>query len=199
MIVITGSIATGKSSVCTILKEYDIEVVDADKISHDILDFNVEHVQKIFGKKYVKNKKVDRKELGKLIFSDKSKKKDLEDLLHPKIRDEIYRQVKYLKKNRKKFVVDIPLYYETKGYDADIVVLVYASKELQIKRVMQRDGCTKEEALNRINAQIDIEKKRELADYVIDNSKDIKHLRDEMIKFINTLSSNGDNNANFKI
>ena len=196
MIVVTGSIATGKSSVCAILKEYGIEIVDADKISHAILDFNAEYIGKVFGKKYIKNEKVDRKELGKLIFNNIDKKRELEDFLHPKIKDEIYKQVEYLKKYKRRFVVDIPLYYETKRYKADIVALVYAPKDLQIKRLMRRDKCSKKDALKKINIQIDIEKKRKLADIIIDNSKDINHLKKEIKKFIDTI---GDINANFKI
>ncbi len=196
MIVITGSIATGKSSVCAILKEHGYEIVDADKISHEMLDLHAGYIGEVFGKKYIKNGKVDRKELGKLIFNNIDKKRELEDFLHPKIKDEIYKQVEYFKKYRRRFVVDIPLYYETKSYDTKIVALVYTPKELQIKRLLLRDNCSKEEALKKINTQIDIEKKKKLSDYIIDNSKDINHLKDEVKKFINKI---GDGNADLKI
>ena len=180
MIVITGGIATGKSTVCKIFKEYGYEVVDADSIAHEELENSKDEIVKVFGSDILKDKKIDRKKLSSIVFSDSNSKNRLEEILHPKIRKSIEKSIKILQKEGKKFIVDIPLYFESGEYKADKVVLVYTPKEMQLKRVMQRDKLTEEEALKRIKSQMDIEIKRELADIVIDNTKDIKHLKDEV-------------------
>jgi len=188
-IVITGGIGTGKSSVAKIFKELGYKVIDADIIAHNVLENSKDDIRKLFGKELIKNGKIDRKKLGSIVFNDSIKKRELENLLHPKIRKKIIDETKKLESQNKKYILDIPLFYESKGYSADKVVVVYAPKELQIKRVMQRDGLNYNEALKRVESQIDIEKKKELADIVIKNTKDIKSLEKEVRKI----------DANFKI
>ncbi len=179
-IVLTGGIATGKSTVAKMLEEEGFVIVDADKIAHGILDKSAKEIEKLFGKKFVKKGQVDRKELGALVFGDKNERRKLEKLLHPLIKSKIEEDVKELKREKKRYIVDIPLYFETQNYKAKKVVLVYARKEQQIQRVSKRDGLSKEDALKRIKAQMDIEKKRELADIIIDNSKDFMNLKREV-------------------
>ena len=91
-IALTGGIATGKSTVCNILKLYGFSIIDADEISHKVLEEQKEKIAKIFGKEYIKDNKVDRVALGKLIFSDKNSKKLLENLLHPLIKKTIEKE-----------------------------------------------------------------------------------------------------------
>lgn len=88
-IALTGGIATGKSTVASLLSLNGMRVIDADTISHEILDASVSWVKDTFGEEYVNGSKVDRAKLGTLIFSDGKMKKVLEDFLHPKIRTEI--------------------------------------------------------------------------------------------------------------
>lgn len=180
MIVITGGIATGKSTVSKIFEEFGYIVVDADKIAHKELENSKDEIVKVFGKSVLKDKKIDRKKLGSIVFGDSGSKKKLEEILHPKIRKTIEKSIQTLQKDGKKYIVDIPLYFESGEYKADKVILVYAPKDVQLKRVMQRDKLTKEEALKRIESQMDIEKKRDMADIVIDNTNDIKQLKDEV-------------------
>jgi len=183
-IALTGGIATGKSTVCNILKLYGFSIIDADKIAHEILEEQKDQIEKIFGKKYIKNGKVDRASLGKLIFSDKEAKKELEKLLHPLIKKRIENESLKLEKYKVPYIIDIPLFFETKNYPIKKVVLVYAPKDIQLKRLIEREGLSKEEAIKRIDSQIDIEKKKEKATYIIDNSKDFKHLQKEVDKFV---------------
>lgn len=186
--VITGSIGSGKSTVCSILKLYGFSVIDADEISHKILDNLSNEIVKEFGENFVSNGKVLRKELGKLVFNDKEKLQILENLLHPYIKDEILKQCKELEKFQIPYFVDIPLYFEKQNYAMfDKVVVVYAPKDTLINRVKKRNLLTQNEALNRINLQIDIEKKRNLANFVINNSYDFKNLNSEIDKFIQIL------------
>ncbi len=178
-IVLTGSIATGKSTVAKFFSFFGFMVIDADKIAHTILDQEHNKIASMFGNKFVKKNKVKRKKLGKLIFKDKTKKEELEALLHPLIFKEIERLSEIEDRFGKPYLVDIPLFFETKRYPIDSSLVVYTNKETQLKRLMQRDGYNKKEALSRIESQIDIEEKRKRATYLIDNAGDLKQLKNE--------------------
>ncbi|MDR0580323.1 MAG: dephospho-CoA kinase [Campylobacteraceae bacterium] len=187
-IVLTGGIASGKSSVCEILKTHGFFIIDADDIAHKVLNESANKIAAIFGKEYVKNGIVDRKKLGKLVFSDKAEKELLECILHKGIYQTIAKEAKNFEELKKPYVADIPLFFEKGGvYKADLVVVVYASREQQIERLMKRMDLSEEEAKSRLDAQIDIEIKKQKADVVIDNSKDLIHLYQEVKKIINIL------------
>ncbi len=178
-IALTGSISTGKSSAVELLKQSGFHVIDADSVAHQVLDEQHQAIAKIFGEKYVENGKVDRRSLGSIIFADQEKRKVLEELLHPLIYARIAEESTLLDKRAEPYIVDIPLFFEGGRYAIESVIVVYAKKEQQLKRLMQREGYSEEEALSRINAQIDIEEKRKNATYVIDNSGDLKQLQYE--------------------
>ncbi|MDR2341944.1 MAG: dephospho-CoA kinase [Campylobacteraceae bacterium] len=187
-IVLTGGIASGKSSVCKILRTHGFFIIDADDIAHKVLNENTDKIAAIFGKEYVKNGAADRKKLGKLVFSDKVKKEFLESILHKGIYETIAKEAENFEKLKKPYIADIPLFFEKDGvYKADLVVVVYASKEQQLKRLMERMNLSEKEAKSRLDAQIDIEIKKQKADIVIDNSKDSMHLYQEVKKFIDIL------------
>jgi len=178
-IVLTGGIATGKSTVARCFGRAGFAIIDADEIAHAVLDTQAEKIVEMFGDTLVKNGKVDRKALGSIVFSDQAKRKDLEALLHPLI----YKEIEYLSKKldsiQKPYIVDIPLFFEGGRYPIKKAIVVYTPKELQLKRAILRDGYSEEGALKRIAAQMDIEQKRELATYVIDNSGDREALKRE--------------------
>ena len=187
-IALTGSIATGKSTVCNLLKLYGFRVIDADEIAHKVLDEEAAQIASLFGKEYVVEGKVDRKRLGKLVFSSKEQRLRLERLLHPKIKVKILQEAKKEERFKVPYIVDIPLFFETRNYpEITKVAVVYAPKELQLLRLTKRDRLSQEEAKKRIALQIDIEQKRAWADYVIDNSKDLKYLQNEVEKFVERL------------
>lgn len=188
-IAITGGIATGKSTFCSLLRLFGYEIIDADKIAHIKLQESANKIAELFGSDYVNNGIVDKKRLGSLVFSNKEAKKSLEELLHPKIRKEIFNYCCELDKKYIPYFVDIPLFFETKAYEIKPVVLVYAPKELQIKRIVKRDNLSYEDALKRIENQIDIEQKKELADYVVDNSSNLANLEKEAQKLIDWIKS----------
>ncbi|MBT8348199.1 MAG: dephospho-CoA kinase, partial [Sulfurovum sp.] len=168
-IALTGSIATGKSSTVKLLEASGFHIIDADKIAHQILDEQHQAIADMFGEEFVKEEKVDRKALGAIVFTDSSKRRELEGLLHPLIYDEIERLSIDQDRLGKPYFIDIPLFFEGGRYLIKKSLVVYATKEQQLERLMQREGYTKEEALNRIQAQISVEEKRKLASYVIDN------------------------------
>jgi len=186
-IALTGSIATGKSTVASLLALNGMRVIDADTISHEILDASTFWVEETYGSKYLRLGKVDRAKLGELVFSDEEAKKTLEDFLHPKIRDEILKRS--AKQDRLKFpyLIDIPLFFENNSYNIETSVVVFTPSEVQLERFMKRNGYTKEESLKRIATQLPIEEKKERATWVIDNSKDLKHLQEECEKFVDTI------------
>lgn len=183
-IALTGGIATGKSTVASLLALNGMRVIDADIISHEILDANYFWVKDEFGKEFVNGSKVDRAKLGSLIFSDVEAKKKLENFLHPKIRDEI--EKRSIKQDGFKFpyLIDIPLFFENSAYEIKTSVVVYTPKDIQLKRFMKRNNYTQEESLKRISSQMPIDEKKEKATWVIDNSKNLKHLQQEVENFV---------------
>ena len=186
-IALTGSIATGKSTVASLMTLNGMRVIDADSISHEILEANSFWVKETFGEEFLKNGKVDRPALGKLIFSDPEAKKTLEEFLHPLIRAEIEERSKKQDSFKFPYLIDIPLFFESKAYDIKDSVVVYTPSELQLERFMKRNGFSKEESLKRIASQMPIDEKKARATWVIDNSKDLKHLQNEVEKFVTTI------------
>jgi len=179
-IVLTGGIASGKSTVSALMQLFGFRVIDADKIAHMVLDSSKEEIAKLFGDEYIVENRVDRKKLGSLIFASKDKRLQLESIVHPKIREEILQEAKKQESFNKPYLIDIPLFFEREGaYDIDKVIVVYTPKEIQLERLIKREGLSKEEAIQRVEAQLSIEQKRDRATYLIDNSKNLTHLQNE--------------------
>lgn len=183
-IALTGGIATGKSTVASLLGLNGLRVIDADKISHKILDASQEWVRENFGDEFVENTKVNRSKLGELIFSNKEAKKKLESFLHPKIREAIEQESIKQDKFKFPYLIDIPLFFENGAYDIKESVVVYTPFDIQLERFMKRNGYSKDESLRRIASQMDIEEKKKKATWVIDNSSDLKHLQRECEEFV---------------
>ena len=188
-IALTGGIATGKSTVASLLALNGMRVIDADSISHKILADSYAWVEETFGSEYVNFSKVNREKLGALVFSDKEKKKILEDFLHPKIRLEIEKQS--IKQDSFKFpyLIDIPLFFENRAYNIEESVVVYTPQEIQLERYIKRNGYSKEESLKRIDSQMPIDEKKSYATWVIDNSKNLKHLQQEVEDFVERIKA----------
>jgi len=183
-IALTGGIATGKSTVASLMALNGMRVIDADTISHTILDQNSSWVADTFGPQYIKNNKVDRTSLGTLIFSDSKNKKILEEFLHPKIRDEIEKQSVKQDGFNFPYLIDIPLFFENDAYEIQDSVVVYTPSDIQLERFINRNKYSKEESLRRIASQMPIDEKKQRATWVIDNSKDLKHLQQEVEDFV---------------
>ncbi len=179
-IALTGGIATGKSTVCSLLKLHGFLTIDADSIAHKLLDKHHLQIANMYGEKFIKDGKVLRKELGKIIFSNKEEKLKLETFIHPLIKEEIEKEAKIFEEKQKPYFIDIPLFFESMHYDIKKSVVVYVPKDLQIQRLMKRDKIDEKEALLKISNQMDIEKKKSLATYIIDNSTTLKNLQLEV-------------------
>lgn len=188
LIGLTGGIATGKSTVEKILESLGAKVIDADKIVHFLLnqDYVKEEIKKYFSTVFDNENNIDRKKLAQIVFKDFQKKKILEDILHPLVHKYIENWIEE-NKNEDILFISVPLMIETGSYKRyDKIVLVYASKELQLKRLIGK-GFTQEEALARINAQMDIEEKRKYADYIIENTGSIEELETKVVELYNEL------------
>lgn len=188
-IALTGGIATGKSTVASLLALNGMRVIDADTISHEILDASSSWVKEEFGEEYLNGSKVDRAKLGSLVFSNTDAKKRLEEFLHPKIRAEI--EQRSIKQDKFKFpyLIDIPLFFENGAYSIKESVVVYTPSDIQLERFMKRNGYSKEESLLRIASQMPIEEKKKRATWIIDNSKNLKHLQQEVEDFVEKIKA----------
>lgn len=185
--VITGSIASGKSTVVNLLKERGFSVIDADLIAHEQLEICKREIVEVFGEQILDEAgKIDRKKLGDTVFNEPKKLKNLEQILHPKIKAEIFCKSSQLECLGQVYFVDIPLFFEKKERYAEFknVAVIYAPKELLLSRLMSRNALSLEEAKARVELQMDIEQKREMAKFVIDNSNDRENLELELEKFL---------------
>ena len=190
-IVITGVIGSGKSTVVNLLRVYGFSIIDADEIAHRVLDESIDEIKSEFGNEFIKDNKVDRKSLGSLVFSDSKAKKKLENILHPLIKEQIFAEASKLESSNYPYFIDLPLYFEKSPvYDEfQSVCVVYAPEQICLKRIIERNNLDFNEARLRLESQISIEKKREIATYIIDNSSDLKHLNLEVNSFITTLKA----------
>lgn len=185
--VITGSIASGKSMVVNLLKERGFSVIDADVIAHEQLEICKGEIVCEFGEQILgETGKIDRKKLGAIVFCEPKKLKNLELILHPKIKAEILSKALQLESLGQVYFVDIPLFFEKKERYSEFknVAVIYAPKELLLSRLMSRNGLSLNEAKARVGLQMDIEQKRKMAKFVIDNSSDMEHLKLELEKFL---------------
>ena len=173
---LTGGIASGKSLVARVFKDLGAQVIDADKIVHELLEPGQRAWQEVlayFGAEIqLPDKTIDRRKLGELVFNDPAKRDWLNKCLHPKVFEAYVTRVNHLRARQPGALVllDAALLVET-GYHRkmDKVIVVYASEEDQQKRLMERDRFTAEQATARIRSQMPLAEKRQYADYVIDN------------------------------
>jgi len=191
---LTGGIATGKSTVSAILKNAGAVIIDADRIARRVVKKNLPAYRQIlahFGESVLlPDGEINRAALGNLIFNDSRKKQLLNSIVHPHVQKETNRQLRHIaKKNPNALVIlDIPLLLEA-GMRRDLseVIVVYAPEHIQVKRLMERDHISKEDALARIRSQMPIEKKKSLATMVIDNSGPIEDTRKQTLAILQRL------------
>ncbi len=186
LIGLTGSIASGKSTVSRFLRELGAPVVDADAIVHELQAPGsplLEQIAAAFGPEIIREDgSLDRAALGGIVFRDPERRKALEAIVHPAVRQRMWAEVERLRsEGRPAVVLDIPLLFES-GWDrtVDQVWVVYVDRQTQVARLMARDGLSRGEAERRIAAQMDLEAKRERADVVIDNRGTEAATRDQV-------------------
>ena len=174
---LTGGIASGKSLVTRVLRDLGAHVIDADKIVHDLLVPGQDACREVlahFGKDIqLPDGSIDRRKLGDIIFSHPEERVWLNQCIHPRVFKAYQTQVHYLKERRPHAIVimDAALLIET-GYHKhmDKLIVVYASQQDQVKRLMERERFTLEQAMARISSQMPLDEKRTYADIVIENT-----------------------------
>jgi dephospho-CoA kinase len=170
---ITGSFATGKSTVARFFKELGAEVIDADIIAHKAIRSGTaahELIVSCFGKNILtKKRKIDRKKLGKIVFDNQKLLKKLSNIVHPRVIKEMKGRLN--EAQSRVIVIDAPLLIET-GFSAlvDFLVVARVSRQTQIKRAMRKSGLSREDVLKRIKSQISLSRKIKMADFIIDNN-----------------------------
>ncbi|MGD6816820.1 dephospho-CoA kinase [Metabacillus sp. 113a] len=173
---LTGGIASGKSTISAYLKKLGYPIVDADIIAKEAVGPGMpayKGILEVFGETVLHaDGAINREKLGSLIFRDREKRGQLNAIVHPEVRKEMLRQRdQFLEEGHKAVILDIPLLFESKlAHYADKSLLVYVSPEVQLERLMNRNGYSQAEARQRINSQMPLEEKRALADETIDNN-----------------------------
>ncbi len=187
---LTGGIACGKSTVAAMLVRRGALLVDADQIAREVVlpgSPVLAQVAERFGQAVLlADGSLNRKKLGEFVFGNAAARKDLEAILHPPIRAIMKeRMSRYEREHPDRLVVvDVPLLYESGlQHMFSEVMVVYVPKEIQVERLMKRDGLSPEQAAERLNAQMPIEEKKKLADVVIDNSGTLEHTERQIEEF----------------
>lgn len=190
---LTGGIATGKSTVSQFFIDEGITVVDTDLIARDLLQKGTstynEVIKHFSDDILLTNGEINRKRLGRIIFTNSKKRKLLNSIVHPKVREVVDSEIqKCQKRNEKIIVLDVPLLFET-NYQTivDKTVVVYAKPIKQLERLASRDNISIEYAKMKIDAQMPLSKKVEMADYVIDNSYSILKTKRDFLNMLKEL------------
>ncbi len=191
---LTGGIGSGKSTVAGMFKDEGAYVIDFDCLARRVVEPNKpawRHIVDYFGPEILSSDgTVNRFALAKIVFSDEKRRKVLEGFTHPRIFEEQDALIKAIKRKDpcSVVIVDIPLLFELDLGDMfDKVILAYVPRAIQIKRVLKKGALGREEVEKRLNAQIPIEEKRSLSDYVIHNEGSLKDTREQVREIISEL------------
>ncbi len=175
---LTGSIAVGKTYVCTVFRELGCHILDADVTAREVVEHGTPGLRQIvehFGEGVLDaDGRLDRKKLGEIVFADADKRQLLNSVVHPLVRE---KQNAWLEKTEAAdpngiAIIDAALMIESGGYKRlNKLIVVWCEADIQLRRLMERDGLDAESAMRRINAQMPQEDKKRFADHLIDTSK----------------------------
>ena len=186
---VTGSIATGKTTVAGMLEELGARTIDFDVLSRVVVEPDKPAWQDIvafFGEQVLADdRSLDRTKLRKIVFQDLEKKKKLESFQHPRIFEEFIKKVEQYTSEDPDVIIQavVPLLIEVNMQSLfHNVLMVYASEEEQKKRLMKRDGSTEEMAMNMIRSQLSVEEKKGYCDLIVDNSGSLEETRNQVQK-----------------
>ncbi len=196
LIGITGTIGSGKSTVGKILESLNICVIDTDNIVHDILNNPNEVTAEIintFGEEYKLNQanncfSINRKLLGKLVFSNNEARKQLEQIIHPQT---LINFKQLIEKNKAKPIIAclVPLLFEHNLNSMfNEIWTIFCEKTILNNRIKLRDNLSVDEINDRLNSQLPQNKKIDLADFIINNSNDIKTTQKQIIQRLKIIS-----------
>jgi dephospho-CoA kinase len=183
---LTGGIASGKSTVSGMFADLGVPVICADELARAAVEPGsaaLEEIRRAFGEEVLtEDGGLDRVAMARLVFQNEARRKLLESIIHPRVAEEQQKKLCHLEREGHRMaIIDVPLLYESgweKGFD--LVIVVYAPREIQEKRLMERDGISLDDARARLNAQMPIDEKKKLADRVIDNTLGKAHTLDQV-------------------
>jgi dephospho-CoA kinase len=188
---LTGSIASGKSTVSAMLTELGITVIDADieaRLAVEPGEKAYNDIVSHFGTEVLEEDgKINRPALGSIIFNNEEKRLLLNSIVHPAVRERMAMKRQQAEAaNEKAVVLDIPLLFESKLTGlVEKIIVVYVDEKTQLERLMSRNGFSEEEALSRIKSQMPLKEKVDFADEVIDNTGTIEQSRQQLKKILN--------------
>lgn len=194
---LTGGIGSGKSTVAAMLLERGAEVIDADEISREIVEPGepawgkiVEH----FGDEILReDARLDRDKLAAIVFADEAQRRVLNEITHPRVMDEMAQRMAALADTDAIVVCDVPLLTERGSQNLfPFIIVVEASEEIRIERLMTSRGYTREQAAERIRAQASSDERRAIADVVIENDGDLAALTAQVDALWQTLTARRD-------
>ena len=191
---VTGSFGSGKSTVSDFLRQRGAVVLDADKTAHQCLQVGhscYDRIAQLFGSsKMGEDHQIDRRRLGKVVFSNVKKLKRLTQVIHPCVRQKFKEETqKILERDLEMMIVfDVPLLFES-GMDREVDVIVVATTTLkkQTERAIQCFGLTEQEVLRRIHAQLSLQEKAMRADFVVSTSGSLDETKDQVEKLCQQL------------
>jgi dephospho-CoA kinase len=187
---ITGGIGSGKTTITKYIETLGYPVYIADDEAKKLLDTPevVNEIRNVFGEEIIKNNLVDKKKLATFVFGNENKLKQLNEIVHPKVRKNF---TNWLKQCDKPFVVkEAAILFESGAYkDCDFTILVTAPEDVRVERVIKRDNTNKEDVIKRIRSQWSDEDKAKLADFVIKNV-DLEQSKKEIDEIIKKIEKN---------
>jgi dephospho-CoA kinase len=187
---LTGGIASGKSTVSAMMRELGLPVIDADEAARAVVRPGEEAYRQIvaaFGPGILRaDGEIDRAKLGAIVFNDEQQRKVLNAIVHPAVRKKMLAEKEaHIRSGAKTVVLDIPLLFESGlTHWVDKVLVVYVDDDVQLRRLMARNGFTEEEALARIRSQWPMAEKVKRADAVIDNNGTIEETRRQLLAIL---------------
>lgn len=192
---LTGGIASGKTTVAKIMKRLGAAIVDADALSREVVEPGRDAWKAIvdtFGAEVLRpDQTLDRQKLRAVIFNNSTARKKLESIIHPRVRALAEERINQQAAAGYEIVVyEVPLLFEGNLHEwLRPVVLVACDADVQRQRLQQRDRLTPEEAQKHIDAQMSLEEKRRLADYVIENDGDLESLERQVEAVLNRIKT----------
>ncbi|EDN7591639.1 dephospho-CoA kinase [Listeria monocytogenes] len=193
---LTGSVATGKSTVSNLIQQAGIPLVDADIAARKVVEPGTEGLKEIVayfgGEILLADGTLDRAKLGEIIFKDKEKREKLNEITHPRVKDYMLEaRERFFRAGEELVFFDIPLLFESHLESlVDQIVVVWTTPETELKRLMERNNLTKEDALRRIESQMGIDEKARKADFVIDNNESLEKTQKQVYTFIERFVKN---------
>ncbi len=179
---LTGQTGSGKTTVCDVFSSNGFSVINADMIARKVVEKGkpcLEDIRDFFGSDVISlDGTLDRKKLASMVFTDKSQLEILNSITYPYITSEILRTIKrFSSEGRKLILLEAPTLFESRADDfCELIISVISRDDLRKARIMERDGITEEEAVNRMNSQLEEEFFRNNSDFIIKNNSDALNL-----------------------